>query len=92
MFAILFVLLSFVLCMVDTGHAQSQAKLSAEDQLEIVNLYATDLERSLKRCQLERADFQAQGTRLARDLAAAKAQAKGVMSPQEGTTTNAPLQ
>lgn len=90
MLAVLFVALSLTLYMANTGHAQSRGKLSAEEQLEIVNFYAADLERSLKRCQLERADFQAQGTHLARDLAASKAQAQGVAPPQKGTTTDAP--
>ena len=89
MLAILFVIFSLVLCMVDIGHAQSRVKLSVEEQLEIVNFYAADLERSLKRCQLERADFQAQGTNLARDIAAARAQAKTVTPSKGGTTLDA---
>lgn len=68
-----------------TGYsaAQGQAKMTAEEQLEIVNLYAADLERLLKRCQLERADFQAQGMALSKRLAHTQAhpQEKAPASP-----------
>ena len=81
---------SIVSLWVSEGYAQPRPVLTVEEQLEIVNFYAVDLERSLKRCQLERADLQAQGTRLKANLAAVKAQPSQTTQDAEKGKEHAP--
>lgn len=52
---------------------QSQAPpLTMQDQLAITAAYAQDLERSQKRCQLEKADIWAQALKFEQQLAQAR--------------------
>ena len=50
----------------------AQPALTTQDQLAITTAYAQDLERSQKRCQLEKADIWAQALKFEQQLAQAR--------------------
>ncbi len=91
-FWLIFLLLSISL--LQPSWAEPRQQMTSQEQIEVLQFYIADLEQGLKRCKLERADFQAQGTSLARAQAAATS-SKPESLPEttssiQGVPTNVP--